>query len=71
MFASLTVFVVSSIREIASPIIGELLRQDQYINSNNIIDKNILLFIFFILIIFTHKKNISNLINKSEKKIKI
>ena len=30
-----------------------------------------ILFIFFILIMFTHKKNISNLKNKSEHKIKI
>ena len=29
------------------------------------------LFIFFILIIFTHRKNISNLINKAEQKIKL
>tara|TARA_Y100000590_G_scaffold444615_1_gene575589 strand:+ start:1296 stop:1931 length:636 start_codon:yes stop_codon:yes gene_type:complete len=71
MFSAFTVFVVSSIRDIASPIIGELLKQNQYLNSNSIIEKKILLFIFFILIIFTHRKNISNLINKTEKKIKI
>ena len=31
----------------------------------------LILFIFFILIIFTHRKNISNLKNKTESKIKI
>ena len=30
-----------------------------------------ILFIFFILIIFTHRKNISNLKNKTEQKIRI
>jgi glycerol-3-phosphate acyltransferase PlsY len=34
-------------------------------------DIKILLFIFLILIIFTHRNNISNLKNNSEKKIKI
>jgi len=31
----------------------------------------LILFIFFILIIFTHKKNIFNLINGTEQKIKL
>jgi len=34
-------------------------------------DIKLILFIFFILIIFTHRKNISNLKNKKEHKIKI
>ena len=34
-------------------------------------DIKLILFIFFILIIFTHKKNISNLINRTEQKIKL
>ena len=34
-------------------------------------DIKLILFIFFILIIFTHRKNISNLKNKNEHKIKI
>ena len=39
---------------------------------NNIeLDIKLILFIFFILIIFTHRKNISNLKNKTEQKIKI
>ena len=39
----------------------------------NYIDEEIklILFIFFILVIFTHRKNISNLKNKIEHKIKI
>ena len=43
------------------------------INPNLIIDDDskIILFTFFILIVFTHKKNISNLKNKTESKIKI
>ena len=35
------------------------------------IDLKLILFIFFILIIFTHRKNISNLKNKTEEKIKL
>jgi len=63
MFSSLTVLIVALIK---NTILNE-------INSNIFYDKNIilLLFIFFILIIFTHRKNISNLKNKTEQKIKI
>ena len=63
MFGSLTVFVVSLIKETAL----------KSINTNINLDENIkvTLFIFFILIIFTHRKNISNLKNKTEKKIRI
>ncbi len=40
-------------------------------NTEIILDINLLLFILLILIIFTHRKNILNLKNKNEKKIKI
>ena len=63
IFASLTVFVVSFIKE---NIIGTI---DP--NIANVSDLKLLLFIFLILIIFTHKKNISNLINRTEQKIKL
>ena len=63
MFSSLTVFVVSFIKDNALNIISPDKIFDQNIN--------VILFIFFILIIFTHRQNISNLKNKTEKKIKI
>ena len=63
MFASLTVLVVNFIRGTAASI-------DSTLMVNQIVDTK-LLFIFFILIIFTHKKNILNLKNKTEQKIKI
>ena len=63
MFASLTVLVINFIREFISSI-------DVSISSTQITSSKVL-FIFFILIIFTHRKNISNLKNKTEKKIKI
>jgi len=63
MFSSLTVFIVTFIKDTAL----------KSINTNINLDENIkvTLFIFFILIIFTHRKNISNLKNKTEKKIRI
>ena len=63
MFSSLTVLVVALIK---NTVLNK-------INSNIFYNENIilLLFIFFILIIFTHRKNISNLKNKTEQKIKI
>ena len=63
MFSSLTVFVVTLIKDTAL----------QSIASNTYAEEEIklILFIFFILIIFTHRKNISNLKNKTEHKIKI
>jgi len=63
MFASLTVFIITLIKDTA-------LRS---IDPNNMMDVDIkmILFIFLILIIFTHRKNISNLKNKTEQKIKI
>ena len=70
MFASLTVFVIYTMREIAGPIFK--IMSDQTFKTYEIdASLSLLLFIFFILIIFTHKKNISNLKNKTEHKIKI
>ncbi len=63
MFASLTVFVVTSIKVSALKYIDPNLNTDENIK--------IVLFIFFVLILFTHRKNISDLKNKTEKKIKI
>ena len=63
MFSSLTVLVVSVFKVNAIKAINPDL-----LYGHNI---NFLLFIFFILIIFTHRKNINNLKNKTEKKIKI
>ena len=63
MFSSLTVFIVTLIKDTAI----------RSIDSNIYIENEIklILFIFFILIMFTHRKNISNLKNKTEHKIKI
>ena len=63
MFSSLTVLVVTIFRENAVKAIDP-----NFIFGSDI---KLLLFIFFVLIIFTHRKNISNLINKTEQKIKI
>ena len=63
LFASLTVFVVNLVKE-------TFINSTEFLSSTKIIDSKIL-FIFFILIIFTHRKNISNLKNKNEKKIRI
>ena len=70
MFASLTVFIINTIREIAGPIFK--IMSDQTFKTYEINSSlSLLLFIFFILIIFTHRENISNLKNKTEHKIKI
>jgi len=63
MFSSLTVFIVTLIKDTAL----------QSIDSNTYIEAELklILFIFLILIIFTHRRNISNLKNKTEHKIKI
>ena len=63
MFSSLTVFTVTLIKDTAL----------QSIDSNTYVEEEIklILFIFFILIMFTHRKNISNLKSKTEHKIKI
>ena len=63
MFSSFTVLVINSIREFISTIDTSLISFH--------VTNSMILFIFFILIIFTHKKNISNLKNKTEQKIKI
>ena len=63
MFSSLTVFVVTLIKNNA------LKSFEPTINIGE--DITLILFIFFILIIFTHRKNITNLKNKTETKIKI
>jgi len=69
MFSSLTVFVIYTAREIARPIFK--IMSDQTFKTYEIASLSLLLFIFFILIIFTHRKSISNLKNKTEHKIKI
>ena len=63
MFASLSIFIVTLIK---ANVLTSL-------DSNFDIDDNlkIILFIFLILIIYTHRKNISNLKNKTEQKIRI
>ena len=63
MFSTFTIFIVTLIKDTAL----------QSIDSNTHIEEEIklILFIFFILIMFTHRKNISNLKNKTEHKIKI
>jgi len=63
MFSSLTVFVVTCIRDVALESINS--------SMNTGPDIKLILFIFFVLIVFTHRKNISNLKNKTEHKIKI
>jgi len=64
MFSALTVFVVNILRETAINANTSLELSVNFPNSK-------ILFIFFVLIIFTHKKNILNLKNKTENKIKI
>ena len=75
IFASLTVFVISFIRETALPLIMKFnsKMQEPSLDSIQIFNLNtsFLLFIFFILIIFTHRKNILNLKNGTEQKIKL
>jgi len=63
MFSSLTVFVVTLIKDTALQSIASITYVEEEIK--------LILFIFFILVIFTHRKNISNLKNKTEHKIKI
>ena len=71
IFSTMTVFVVTLIRESALPALKAM--NEIPSNSNLIITVNtsLILFIFFILIVFTHRKNISNLKNKTEQKIKL
>ena len=63
MFSSLTVLVITFFRENAVKAINPDIIFAADIKS--------ILFIFFILIIFTHRKNISNLKNRTEQKIKL
>ena len=63
IFSSITVFVISFIKE-------NIIKGFDP-NISNVSDLKLLLFIFLILIIFTHKKNIYNLINRTEQKIKL
>jgi len=63
MFASFAVLIIAVLKDNAIKAIDA-----NFVFGLNI---NFLLFTFFILIIFTHKKNISNLKHKTEKKIKI
>ena len=63
MFSAFSVMVINFITD---NIILSI--NPNFVPTNEI---KMILFIFFILIIFTHKKNISNLKNKTEKKIKI
>ena len=63
MFGSFTVFIVSFVKDTALKSINANINLDD--------DIKLTLFTFFILIIFTHRKNISNLKNKTEKKIRI
>tara|TARA_B100000029_G_scaffold119741_1_gene113085 strand:+ start:968 stop:1579 length:612 start_codon:yes stop_codon:yes gene_type:complete len=63
MFATFTVLIINALREFAMSIDSSLVSAQ--------VNDSELLFIFFILIIYTHKKNIYNLKNKTEKKIKI
>ena len=63
IFSSLTVFVVTLLKEEALSILSS--------NSSTNYDFKFVLFIFFVLIVFTHRKNIINLKNKTENKIKI
>ena len=63
IFASITVFVISFIKENVIKAFDP--------DISNVSDIKLLLFIFLILIIYTHKNNISNLINRTENKIKL
>jgi acyl phosphate:glycerol-3-phosphate acyltransferase len=63
MFGSITVLLVNFFRHNILMAVDPSL-----LSSNNL---NFLLLTFFILILFTHRKNISNLKNKIEEKIKI
>ena len=63
LFSALTVLIVATIKDTALTYIKPELRMNY--------DIKLILFIFFILIVFTHRKNIFNLKNKTEHKIKI
>ena len=63
IFSTMTVFVIILIKD----TVLETFQNNLDFNQN----LKLLLFIFFILILFTHKKNILNLKNNSEQKIKL
>ena len=63
IFSSFTVFVVTFFRENILKVINSDFNYDDNIK--------LILFIFLVLIIYTHKKNISNLKNRTEQKIKL
>ena len=63
IFSSLTVLIITLFRENAVKAIDP-----NFVFGNDI---KLILFIFFILILFTHRKNISNLKNNTEQKIKL
>ena len=63
MFSSLTVLVITLIKENTLQFIRPEFNYGE--------DIKLILFIFFILIMFTHRQNIINLKNKTETKIKI
>ena len=69
IFASMTVFIITLIRETALPILLDM--SEKPLKSIVTANTSFLLLVFFILIIFTHRKNISNLKNKTEQKIKL
>ena len=70
MFASLTVFVIYTMRDITG-LIFKIMSEQTSKTYEIVPSLSLLLFIFFILLVFTHRKNISNLKNKTEHKIKI
>tara|TARA_B100000029_G_scaffold103893_1_gene94425 strand:- start:1366 stop:1977 length:612 start_codon:yes stop_codon:yes gene_type:complete len=63
IFSTMTVFVITLIKDTVLESFQNNLDFSQNLK--------LLLFIFFILILFTHKKNILNLKNNSERKIKL
>ena len=63
IFSSMTVLVITLFRENAVKAIDP-----DFVFA---VDIKLILFIFFILIVFTHRKNISNLKNGTEQKIKL
>ena len=63
IFSSLTVLIVTLLRENAVKAIDP--------NFTFLFNFQLILFIFFILIVFTHRKNIYNLKNQVEQKIKL
>jgi len=63
IFSTMTVYIITFVKSTVLNAINHKLNVDD--------DIKLILFIFFILIIYTHRKNISNLKNKTEQKIKL